>query len=585
MASQDGNFSGSARRVYGPPGTGKTTFLSKKTAQLVGEHGQDSILLASFSVTAAHEIVNKLGQVSEHLRPNRRAIGTLHSHAFRSLGHGNVALEPKILAGWNESVKAEWRITPDSRNSNGNRGDGGANVSDPQQAVTGDELLSCLDKLRAARAPQEDWPENIRRFHASWNGWKSEAGALDFTDMIEIALERALDGETAPGKPKYIIADEAQDMTPLEVALTLAWGEQADQLIIGMDDDQAINRWRGGDPRPLLGLDGDDVSDHVLSQSWRVPSSVHALAERWVKRLSFRKDKEYRPRRDANDELVVGEARTVRETLADPGLVGRIMDELDAHPVREGEAPYTVMVIASCNYMLEALIKNLRSEGVPFHNPFRPSEGRWNPLGAAGNGMSTAERVYRYMVMDEDALGERSRLWTGEDVQAWMELVKAADAGMVRGCKKLASLMDPKAEAPFESIEAMFKDADALERATTPDIEWLAGNLLAGRTQAAQYPLQVVRQHGPGALADKPRVVVGTIHSVKGAAADVVYLAPDISGAARQGAQTVAGRDELIRLFYVGMTRAYRELRLLTPSGNSFIKPRDLIPTDMEVIA
>jgi len=56
-------------------------------------------------------------------------------------------------------------------------------------------------------------------------------------------------------------------------------------------------------------------------------------------------------------------------------------------------------------------------------------------------------------------------------------------------------------------------------------------------------------------------VIVGTIHSVKGGQADVVFLFPDLSPAGdaayqRHGAQ----RDSVIRLFYVGMTRARHTL-------------------------
>ena len=58
-----------------------------------------------------------------------------------------------------------------------------------------------------------------------------------------------------------------------------------------------------------------------------------------------------------------------------------------------------------------------------------------------------------------------------------------------------------------------------------------------------------------------PRVIVGTIHSVKGGQADIVFLFPDLNPAGnaayqRHGAQ----RDSVIRLFYVGMTRARHTL-------------------------
>jgi superfamily I DNA/RNA helicase len=62
-------------------------------------------------------------------------------------------------------------------------------------------------------------------------------------------------------------------------------------------------------------------------------------------------------------------------------------------------------------------------------------------------------------------------------------------------------------------------------------------------------------------LLEDPGVVVGTIHSVKGGQADVVYLFPDLSRAGN-AQYDVAGvfRDSVIRLFYVGATRARETL-------------------------
>jgi len=67
----------------------------------------------------------------------------------------------------------------------------------------------------------------------------------------------------------------------------------------------------------------------------------------------------------------------------------------------------------------------------------------------------------------------------------------------------------------------------------------------------------VVSQHGAAALIEDPAVIVGTIHSVKGGQADVVYLFPDLSRAGR-AQYDIPGpsRDSVIRLFYVGATRA-----------------------------
>lgn len=591
----DSEAEGIAHQVYGPPGTGKTRYLTERVKEIVKTHGPEAVSIASFSVTAAKEIGSRgIGL------PQRR-VGTLHSFAYRSLGSGlNVALDPKVLADWNKVVGAEWRLTADTRRAAPQAAtEGGAQNTDMRTASSGDELLAALDRARATFTDPADYPPDLAAFAEMWTEWKQANEAVDYTDMIEGALERAREGEPAPGRPQVFIVDEAQDNTPLETELVLAWGKQASSLVVALDDDQAIMEWRGGDPRRLLTLgqngDGYAVDRHVLGKSWRVPRSVHAIAERWVHRLSLRQEKVYQPRtrfegdRDTG-EIIEGAAYGVPESVQDPELADRIEEEI--------ERDRTVMVIASCAYMLEPLTKTLRERGIPFHNPFRPTESRWNPLGN-GNGTSTAERVFRYLVLDPDLpprqlvddaghllTVDRSRPWTGEDVRAWLPLVSAEAAGLRRGVKAHADKL-PDGEVPWEDIAALFADPEALERAVAPDLEWLAGAVLPSKAKQVAYPLQVARKRGAVALDEKPKVVLGTIHSVKGAAADIVYVAPDMSAAGiAQMTASVSGRDQTIRLFYVAMTRAFEELRLLAPFGpRNYLRRRDLLPSELEVPA
>lgn len=60
----------------------------------------------------------------------------------------------------------------------------------------------------------------------------------------------------------------------------------------------------------------------------------------------------------------------------------------------------------------------------------------------------------------------------------------------------------------------------------------------------AKFPVQIATRQGPSGLVDAPPVIVGTIHSVKGGQADVVYLFPDLSQAADSQYQSDGpGRD------------------------------------------
>lgn len=562
---------GDVLRIFGPPGTGKTTTLARHTAAVVKQDGPEAIMISSFSRTAAKEVASRFKGGTGG--PSRHMIGTLHSHALRAMGRPNVALDVKIIADWNDQNEPHLRITGDTRAIGGTESGGGF-VSDPEHAVTGDELLGAMDRLRAALVPAEDWPINVREFADRFEPWKRSVGAVDYTDMIMGALAAARDGQPPPGNPKYFVSDEAQDMTPLEFELSRAWGSLCEKWVIAGDDDQAINRWRGGDPEPLLNLHGPNVEDRVLDRSHRVPESVRAAAEKWVRRLSHRQEKVYSSRVDDDGRIVMGAAFHVPQKLAGPDLVTRVVADLD-----QGR---TVMVLAACNYMLEPLITNLREAGVPFHNPFRPADARWNPLGVKRETedapqITTAQRIGRYLALEH-------RDWTGGDIQSWMGLVKLADAGMLPGSKTAASRFPPNAPVEYEDLAALFATQEALELATEPSLEWLASSLLAARRKAAVYPLEVARRHGGGALEAEPRLVVGTIHSVKGAAADIVYLSPDVSSAAARSMTTRAGVDEAIRQYYVGMTRAYRELRILTPGSRNALKPSELIHPTMEVL-
>ncbi|MDP2857691.1 MAG: hypothetical protein Q8P50_06885 [Bacillota bacterium] len=76
--------------------------------------------------------------------------------------------------------------------------------------------------------------------------------------------------------------------------------------------------------------------------------------------------------------------------------------------------------------------------------------------------------------------------------------------------------------------------------------------------------------HGADALLRRPLVTVGTIHSVKGGEADVVYLFPDLSySGMREWVQGPFIRDPLIRMFYVALTRAREVVVLCGQDGRN----------------
>jgi hypothetical protein len=65
---------------------------------------------------------------------------------------------------------------------------------------------------------------------------------------------------------------------------------------------------------------------------------------------------------------------------------------------------------------------------------------------------------------------------------------------------------------------------------------------------------------------EAPKIVVGTIHSVKGGQADVVYLFPNLSRADDEQYQRVGAPGEAVgRLFCSGVTLARETLYICQP--------------------
>ena len=111
-------------------------------------------------------------------------------------------------------------------------------------------------------------------------------------------------------------------------------------------------------------------------------------------------------------------------------------------------------------------------------------------------------------------------------------------------------------------------EEEAMDRAMEYDLNWLGEHLLSARARVAEFPLTIIKRMGGEALLKQPKIVIGTVHSVKGGESDEVVMFPDLSQQGMiQWYQDDAGRCAIKRMFYVGMTRAKWELHIAAPSS------------------
>ena len=498
--------------------------------------------MTSFTRAAAAELVGR------DLPIPRDNIGTLHAHCYRALSAPQIA-ELKIDE-WNKEFP-QYAL---SASTQGILDEGAVDQTYRQPA---DELFAHMSSLRARMLAPDTWPSSVQALAAVWNAWKANNGLLDFTDLLETALR---DIRIAPGDPSVLIADEAQDFSKLQLTLIRQWGRHTEYMLVAGDEDQLLYGWCGCTVDAFLKPPVSEGHKRVLRQSYRVPRAVHAVAQRWVETLTVREPKEYLPR-DSDGEVRLcnsGHWKAPEPILADA----------EKYLAQDK----TVMFLAACSYMLEPLKSALRKAGMPFHNPYRKKRTDWNPLSRGET--STAARMLAFLKPREDVHGEMAGEWTGDELRRWVEIVKS-EGLLARGAKAIVKTLAMDAPVTIETIDQLFEPEAAeqmisiLSTGTLEQcVRWLEDRLVVAKKKPAEYPVAVLVNQGPRAMFEPPQIILGTIHSVKGGEAEVVYLFPDLSNAGMvEWCGKGEHRDSIIRQMYVGMTRARESLIFCKPAS------------------
>jgi superfamily I DNA/RNA helicase len=531
-------------RVIGPPGCGKTTFLSREVTKAVEKYGGDNVMVASLTKTAAAEVAGR------GIPINPMRIGTLHAHAYRALGFPKLAENREGIEAWNKDFPSYRLSVPGGAASLDSAVDGFAPMKSP-----GDKHFSQYNIARARKSPIDELPGAVRRFGAAWESWKKTTGLFDFTDLIDIAASSI---HQAPGRPKVIFVDEAQDHDRLELDLVRKWGAEdrgAERLVIVGDPDQNLYEWRGSDPEAFFDPPLPDDQRLVLSQSYRVPKAVHAKATEWIERTAGRDPVKYLPTDDP------GEVRKTLISLRDPAGIIRDAEQYT-------EAGKSVLFLTTCAYMLSPLVNELRGQGIPFHNPYR-ARSDWNPLDPQTRGTSTLEKFKAYIspLLETEPYAVP---WSVDEVQLWTTALARV---LKRGKRQVLEGMDPRQGFTPAMLDELFlESADPYEayNIESGDPSWFQKHIKASAN--VDYAVKVLSKFGAEAIVETPKISVGTIHSVKGGEADVVYLFPDMSRVGYQSIHTPRGKAATLRQFYVGMTRAKETLVLGGASSQTAVQ-------------
>lgn len=520
--------------VLAGPGTGKTHALIGRIARLLaaGEPAE-AILAVTYTRRAAGELRERLAAGRGPGAPVPRA-DTLHALAFEH---------------WTRTRgRAPALATEDAARQ----------IFAAASGLAGARARAAWEGAALARERLADPGEHAEaaRLYAER---LAQAGLVDYAGLLEAWLAD-LRRDGPPAGLRHVLADEVQDLSPLQAAIVLALlpPDGAGLFAIG-DPNQSIYSFRGALPdiRTLLTARWPKLIQIGLEENYRSSQAILDLADALPDRPV-----RLRARRDRPAEIVLFAAPTaLREA---DWIAGRLRDLLGptSHALMDGRAdeglaPGDCAVLVRTRALIPLLAQALERQGVPWSAP--EEEAFWREPRAALLLGAVARRL---------GLGA-----PGEAAGPAAAVLDCPEAALARGPAGLAGAL--RDVPPFDPLFWEGRAWRRLARAYASQGGW--AGLLAWI--ALESELDLVRER-----AETVRIM--TLHAAKGLEFEVVCLPAledgllpfdeavlagersgppgpkESDGASRPPTARSADPAEERRLLYVGLTRARRRLLL-----------------------
>ena len=520
--------------VIGPPGTGKTTFLKNKVDQIIkeGKASPNEIGYFSFTVKAAEEIRNRVTneEWSEaELKKMFPYFCTLHSLAYKRL-----RLEPHEIM--DELDYMELSDMTGRKFVNKMKKGNGIDISMPTAQSHYQDVINLAyakypnddDRLqkvfREVKLPDYGARSTIMQMDKDLTNFKRDRHKLEYVDYFNSFLEMK-----NPPSLKYLFIDEAQDLSAhqwMVVDMIQEISKPIETYVAG-DDDQAIFRWAGADIEHFIAMAKNDANTIIpLKQSYRIPISVHNLATKMAQSISNRIDKSYMPRDEEGERKV-----------------------LNFRPLNKELETGDWLILCRTHEIVKQVCESLDRYGWLY-------------------------KCYGKSIINEKII---------EAIVSWTRLQKGEKVSGAR-VDTIYSFMDStrikRGHGTFKGSHTEMYNIDNLIHSFglresiggdlfTKTLHWYDVLNAKGIRKRIRY-LRAVMRDGHK-LDDKPRIEVSTIHASKGGERDNVMLLTDLSyGPYKSSKDTQQGRDDELRVFYVGATRAKKQLVIVHTTEAQF---------------
>ncbi len=504
-------------------GSGKTRVLTRRIAYraAMGTLEPKHTLAVTFTRKAASELNDRLRHLGLRERP---AAGTFHSLAYAMLRQRWAEANrtpPELL---DRKSRILGPMVSSKRSLGVQAIDIATEIEWAKARMIIPEEYGAAVKAAARKTPTQ--PSIVAKLYAEYEETKRKKRMVDFDDLLGYCAQ-AMEQEpefckVMQWRYRHLFVDEFQDVNPLQHRLLEAWrGLRSDLCAVG-DPNQAIYAWNGADSDFLCRFDRYFPGSETVSLIDNYRSSPQILAA-------------------ANAVLASG---------APTGNDSRLRPHAEAGPLP------TIRSMAKDSDEATGIAQTIR---------------RQHDRGVRYNDMAVLTRTNAQLTLITDALNKlaipfRSRgganLLEQPEVRTALQTLRRIPAGM--GFENaLSDLVDPEVldeltddrRANIEALVRLGHDYAMIDNRANADgfAAWLAASQRSG--------------DAPGAAG----VDLATFHAAKGLEWPVVFLAGIEQGYVPMGQATSAEqREEELRLLYVAITRAERELHVSWATERTF---------------